>query len=325
MARLLAALKRYQEAPRTDRARMGAPLDRQGRVVLRAPHGIDATPDDYQPDVLFVPSPINAPSILDLDADCSLVAWLHDRGHRPALLDWGRTLRDHANETVDDYVAQYLLPLLQRRNKPVHLVGYCLGGTIALAAACIGPVRSLTLIAAPWKFSGYPDSRRSDLDRLWHTSRGTCAGLGLVPMELIQLGFWTLSRSRLIDKFLEFGALDEGSPAFRRFIAVEDWANGGEPLPLALARQLFEDFYRDDVTGQEHWTINGATIAPTAVRGPAMQFVSRYDMIVPETCAPTLQQTHRLDSGHVGMVIGGKARTELWKKLDDWLCSHPSS
>jgi polyhydroxyalkanoate synthase len=50
--------------------------------------------------VLFVPSLINPPNILDLDEERSLLRWLAKRGHRVLLLDWGQGISERQNLSI---------------------------------------------------------------------------------------------------------------------------------------------------------------------------------------------------------------------------------
>ncbi len=250
------------------------------------------------------------------------MGWLDKQGTPCALIDWGTTTPDHRDHDLDHLATRLLLPMLQEIGRPVHLVGYCLGGMIAMAVACHVEVRSLTLIATPWHFSGYPIKRREELTAMWQHHRPACEVLGLVPMEVMQHGFWTLSPDKLMEKYLKFGAMPAASASARRFVAVEDWANGGEPLPFALGAQLFEQLYRDDLSGRSDWSVDGVTIAPDRVRGPVMEFASASDAIVPLACSPDLPGREVLSSGHVGMVIGGSAPRNLWPMLRRWILSH---
>ena len=296
-----------------------------GKAMLRSAAGDEPTGAGAVPQIVFVPSPINAPHVLDMDADCSLMGWLGREGLSSALVDWGTTGAEHREQDLDHLATRLLLPLLQQIGQPVHLVGYCLGGLIAMAAACHMPVRSLTLIATPWHFSGYPARRREELTAMWTHHRPACEAMGMVPMEVMQHGFWTLSPDKLMQKYLKFGAMAEGSAEARRFVAVEDWANGGEPLPFALGAQLFEQLYRDDRTGQGQWVVDGVTIGIDQVRGPIMEFASASDAIVPLACSPNVPGREVLASGHVGMVIGGSAPQKLWPMLRRWILSHEPS
>lgn len=248
--------------------------------------------------------------------------WLSSQGIGSALIDWGPTATDDRSDTLDTLATDRLLPLLQQLPGPVHLVGYCLGGLIAMAAACHTDVRSLTLIAAPWNFDGYAAQRRADLAAMWTHHRPTCANMGLVPMEVMQHGFWTLAPDKLVEKYLDFGTMDPASQAARRFVAIEDWANGGEALPFALGAQLFEQLYGGNITGTGQWVVDGVTIDPRNLPCPVREFASASDAIVPLACSPDLPGRQVLASGHVGMVVGGSARKTLWPMLKQWILSH---
>jgi polyhydroxyalkanoate synthase len=257
-----------------------------------------------------------------MDAQCSLMGWLADNGVASALIDWGPTAPPDRADTLDTLAIERMLPLLGQLPGPVHLVGYCLGGLVAMAAACHADVRSLTLIATPWHFSGYEPQRRAELARMWAHHRPACQQMGLVPMEVMQHGFWTLSPEKLVEKYLKFGALSPDSDSARRFVAVEDWANGGEPLPFALGEQLFEQLYGADITGTGGWSVGGIDICARNVRGPIMEFASASDAIVPLACSPDLPGRQVLASGHVGMVVGSSAPKRLWPMLQRWILSH---
>ncbi len=98
---------------------------------------------------------------------------------------------------------------------------------MALAAAMLRPVDRLTLIAAPWHFSGYPETSRAELNALWAAAQPVAGQLGLFPMELLQTAFWTLDPHRVIAKYADYGRLDPDSAAARAFVVLEDWSNSG--------------------------------------------------------------------------------------------------
>ena len=108
--------------------------------------------------LLVVPSLINRAYILDLNAKASLLRWLAGRGFAPFLLDWGAPGPDERGYGLSDYVAgrleralDHLLALCGRRPQ---VIGYCMGGLLALALASRrgGDLTSLALLAAPWDF-----------------------------------------------------------------------------------------------------------------------------------------------------------------------------
>jgi polyhydroxyalkanoate synthase len=318
-AAALAGLTAFQQAKRARRGRLAPARYRKGRARLRD-YGVRGSAG--RP-VILVPSLINPPFILDLAPDVSLVKWLATQGLRPYLLDWGCPRPSDRDLDITAHVAQRLLPLIARFEQPPILIGYCLGGTMALAAACAARVAGVALIAAPWRFDGFGDTARAAIADLWRTAQPTCEKLGLVPMEVLQAGFWRLDPAKTIAKYESFACLDPASPAAASFVALEDWANAGAPLPYAAGRQLFEDFIGADLTGTGGWRVAGTLATPDALDCPAIEFVSLNDRIVPAASAADLAERHDLGAGHVGMLVGRGARTQLWTPLMDWLRAVP--
>ena len=309
MKTALAGLRRYQEA---ERAPPPAPMP-----ALAEKHG--ATLRDYGwdgPPVLFIPSLINPPNVLDM-GERSLLRWLAARGHRVLLLDWGWPGPDRHALNVAGHVEQIALPLLREIGEPVDLVGYCLGGTMALAAAQLGPVRSVATLAAPWHFKGFPAESREKLGALWAGAEPAVEALGVLPMEVLQSAFWSLDPARTIAKFEDFASL-EGDAA-RTFVMLEDWANDGPPVPGAAAREMFEGLFRDDLPGSGRWRVGGEIIDPASLSVPLLNIVSTTDRIVPHATAPTAGERLDLGLGHVGMVVGARGRAQLWEPLAAWL------
>ncbi len=316
MARVLDGLRAYQEAERTPPLATKPVLAERRGVSLRDYGGSG-------PPVLFVPSLINPASILDLSHERSLLRWLANRGHHVLLLDWGTDAAGRRNLSVADHVAELLVPLMSALGEAPALVGYCLGGTMAVAAAALAPVRRLATIAAPWRFSGFPDESRRRLVALWAAAEPTVTALGLLPMEVLQSAFWSLDPQRTIAKFEVFAAMPPGSPQALSFVTLEDWANDGPPIGQAAARELFEDLFARDLTGTGGWLVAERAIDPAALPCPALHILSTTHRIVPAASAPTGGARLELALGHVGMVVGSRAHDALWAPLDRWL-SKPS-
>lgn len=268
---------------------------------------------------IFVPSLINPPDVLDLTNANSMLRWLAQHGVRPLLVDWGSATAAERALSVAGHVEMMLLPLIESVGRDAALVGYCLGGTMALAAAMLRPVDRLALIAAPWRFAGYSRESKTELGALWAAAEPVAQQLGMFPMELLQTAFWTLDTGRVVAKYADFGRLDPDSDAARAFVALEDWSNGGPPLTLAAGRELVESFMRDDQPGSGRWRVAESIIDPLAITCPVLEVTSRSDRIVPSETAAGIGQQLSLKQGHVGMIVGGRARMVLWKPLAAWL------
>ncbi len=272
--------------------------------------------------VLFIPSIINPPQVLDLSRGRSMLRHMAAAGHDAYLVDWGEPASGDTMLGLDGHVIERLLPLIASVGRPPILVGYCLGGTLALGAATISEVSGLATIATPWQFDGFPASDRQLITGLWRDAKPVCERLGYVPMEVLQSGFWAIDPARTVRKYAAFGDMMPQSDEERAFLAVEDWANGGPPLSFAAGRDLFDDLYGANATGRGNWKVAGQVVGPERLRCPAFSVSSARDRIVPASAAPQLDKGLVLELGHVGMVVSNRACDLLWRPLSEWLFSH---
>jgi len=267
------------------------------------------------PVAILIPSLINPPHILDLDPEVSLAAAIAQMGRHVLLLDWGAA-GERADLSVSGHIEQLLLPLLAELGEPAALIGYCLGGTMAIAAANLAPVERVVTLAAPWNFAAYPAKGRKSLLAMWRDARVPAHALGALPMEVLQAAFWSLDPERTVAKFAKFAALDPASAEARRFVQLEDWANRGEPLPCAAAAELMEQFFGADLPGSGGWAIAGTAITDQ-IAVPLLHFTAAHDRITPSATAPA-GDTVEIASGHVGMIVGS-AREKLHAGLKAFL------
>lgn len=287
-------------------------------------------PDDTPvigPPIVLVPSLINAPDVMDLSHERSLLRFLLRSGANAMLVDWGSPDPEDRDLDLAGHVERLLLPLLDTLDSPPILVGYCLGGTLALAAgaaleAAGTPARAVATIAAPWRFSGYDEAFRAEAQRIWEGAEPVCEALGQVPMEVLQTGFWSLDPMRTVSKFAAFADMEEASGAYHAFITLEDWANTGAPLTLATGRDLVERCYGTDEPGAGRWSVAGTIAAPQTLSCPTLAIASTTDRIVPSAATPPLRERIDLALGHVGMMVGGRAESALFRPLADWIARH---
>lgn len=312
-AAALAGLRRYQEAPRK-RRRMKPARIRKGAARLRDHGGTGPT-------VVFVPSLINPPFVLDLAPGRSLVDHAAASGFHAWLVDWGTPRAQDAGLDLAAHVTDRLVPMLAKLDGPVLLVGYCLGGTLALAAAAQqrADVAGVATIAAPWRFAGYGAEARAAMAALWAQVEPACRAMGVLPMEVLQTAFWRLDPARTIAKYEAFATAD--AEAARLFVALEDWANAGAPLTYAAGAEMFDALLAQDRPGRGTWQVGGHAVDPRALACPAVEFVSLTDRIVPAATAIDLPDRRDLGAGHVGMIVGSRAREQLWTPLMEWLGS----
>jgi polyhydroxyalkanoate synthase len=304
----LAGLKAYENAPRSERPALKPEVARIGGACLRD-HGGEGPP------AVLVPSLINPPRVLDLDRQVSLTGAVAAMGRRTLLLDWGEA-NARSGLSVAGHIEKLLLPLLEEIAEAAALIGYCLGGTMVIAAANLAPCERIVTLASPWNFARYPVASRKALQDMWRHSQAAARSLGALPMEVLQAAFWSLDPQRTVKKFAEFGRLDPANPEAQRFIALEDWANEGEPLPYPAAKELIEDLFDRDLPGSGQWQVDGRPVTDN-LAVPALHLTAERDLIAPAATAPH-GNVVGIASGHVGMIVGS-ARDALHARLKDFL------
>jgi polyhydroxyalkanoate synthase len=313
LRRVMAGLARYQKAARPPPPPRGAVLARRGDVALRHLAG----PADG-PAVLLLPSIINGPEVLFLPG-ASLADHLAAQGLRVLLIDWGDLARER-RLGLSGLVSARLLPLLEAAG-PCALLGYCLGGTLAMALAVRAPrlVTRLALLATPLDFAGYPAATRAGALRAWGALAPLATALGGLPVTLLNPLFWSLDQEAVIAKFARLADLPEADPALDRFVAIEDWAGSGPPLPLPAARDLFVQGFGRNRIGRGLWRVGGMPVHADAIGCPVLEVGASRDRLVPPAARPAIGTRLTLDAGHVGMITGG-GRHALLGPLSNFLC-----
>lgn len=302
-----------------------------------APAARTAKPAPPRP-VLFVPSLINRSYILDLSQKRSLLRWLARQQPggtplRPLLVDWdapgdierGFDLTAYIDGRLGDALtaARRLDPL----DRPVPVVGYCMGGLLALALALRRPAdtAALGLLATPWHFHAERVAAACAAATACRTAAPAIAALGELPVDALQSLFATLDPFLVPRKFVAFSALDPASEKAADFVALEDWLNDGVGLAAAVARECIEGWYGENAPMRGQWRVGGMAIDPARWPKPALVLVPQQDRIVPPASAQALADalpqatTLSLRLGHIGMVAGASAQDAVWRPLADWL------
>jgi polyhydroxyalkanoate synthase subunit PhaC len=282
--------------------------------------------------VLMVPSLINRHYVLDLLPERSFARWLLGQGHPLHVIDWGTPGDEDRLLGFDDYCDGYLGRALRKvawaaPDRRAHLLGYCLGGTLAAIHAAARPehVASLALFAAPISFA------QGGLLGEWTRSptfdvRALVDGFGNVPWPLMQLTFHalkpTLGASKLVGLFSRLGSKE----AWRTFLALEAWGNDNVSFPGGCYAEYVERLYQEDAFVRGEMRLSGVRAAPASIRCPLFVVSFAHDHIVPPASAEAIEgitgsrdvRALRLRGGHVGAVVSGRAARDLWEPLSRW-------
>jgi polyhydroxyalkanoate synthase subunit PhaC len=289
---------------------------------------LDYGDDSAERAVFVVPSLVNRYYVLDLLPERSFVRHLAGHRLRPLVLDWGEPGPLEYTLDLSAYIERLdraFTAAARSAGRPLALLGYCMGGLLALALALRhqDKVSCVALLATPWNFDA---GRRfgSHLIRFFDDYLGAL-DVPAMPVEIIQSLFFWLDPFLAQRKFVRFSTLDPASYAARSFVALEDWLNDGVPLSKAVARECLRSWYRDNVTGRGLWQIAGRRVQPEHLRRPVIAVIPDHDRIVPPPSAEALAvaiphcEVLRPALGHIGMMAATRAPETLWFSIAERL------
>lgn len=287
------------------------------------------------PAVLFLPSLVNRAYILDLSARRSFLRWLAGEGFRPLLLDWGWPDDAARQFTLTDYIvgraSRFLAVAREAAGGPVPVVGYCMGGTLAVALAerRAADVSSLVLLATPWDFHAESDGTVQTQAAMLDALEPLLAAWGELPVDVLQSFFAGLDPLLALKKFAKFGEHDRrGGTQTEAFVALEDWLNDGVPLAGPVAIECIRGWYIDNTPARLQWHVAGEPVLPARVTQPSLHLIPGNDRIVPPASSRALAEAMPLADivdpplGHIGMMVGGTAPEAVWRPVADWIAAH---
>lgn len=296
------------------------------------------TPATQRTPVFLVLPLINRAYILDLKPGGSFVAYLLSRGFDVFLLDWGIPADEDRGLDLDQMVTRYLTRAVHQASRladapDLTVLGYCIGGTLAACFTALYPerVKNLVLFTAPTDFSdagrfgtwtaknAFPIDQLTDI---YPTVPGTMPDLGSKMLNPLPSTVGTYVR--LWEKL--------GDPEFdvQGWQAMYRWVNEGVPFPSAAYRQWITAFYQENRLARGSLEMDGRPVRLERIRCPLLNVAASADAIAPRpTTAAILRLVSSDDKaelvvkgGHVGIVVGRVASTNLWPKVADWLVVH---
>ena len=288
----------------------------------------------YRVPVLVVMSLVSRSYILDLAKGQSFIEYLLLQGFDVYQIDWGVPRREHKNLKLDDYVATSIPECVdivrEDSGEPdVSMIGYCLGGFLAVLYAALypdGPLKNLVCFTTPINSDGMPlyrtwtDPAHFDIDQMIDS-------LGNIPSELMDASIQMLrpfqksaGQMKLLDNV-------ENEAFVTAHLRFDRWAADHIPFPGETARQLVNDFMRGNKIVRKELELDGRPVDLAQVKIPFLHVTAQFDHIVPAAASQDLvklvgsedKSEIVLKGGHVSLVAGGNAVYRLWPKLDTWL------
>ncbi len=284
--------------------------------------------------IVLIPSLINRYYVLDLLPDRSLIRFLGEKGFDVYVVEWGTPEDEDRYLTLERLIDGRLKRAIRSAAEhsgaeKVHLLGHCLGGTVAAAFAGLHPdlVASLPLMTTPLDFNG------KDLLSVWsrHPSFDLDSYIeahGNMPWPIMQAAFYLMRPASMAFKLIK------ASPRFRDedfvtgFIALETWGSDNVSFPGHCYRDLIRSLYRENALMKDGLKVGRRRVKFSDVKCPVLSIAGAADHIVPaettlKECAASgtsPQVTSWMsEGGHIGAILGKKAQREVWPMMAEWL------
>jgi polyhydroxyalkanoate synthase len=296
-----------------------------------------ATPIRYAPPVVIVHSLVSRSYILDLRPGNSMVEHLLGAGLDVYMLDWGvpdeRDAENGLETYVDDYIPRAVAAALRESGAAeVTLIGYCLGGLLAMfyAAARDVPVRNLITMAAPADFKEMGSfvsavlEGRLDPDHLIDET-------GNVPPDTLYSGFFMQAPTKTVTQYATLLENLWNDEFVEGYSAMAQWSREHVPFPGAAFRQMVDDLIRRDVVLSGSIRLAGRRVDFSQVRANVLVAMAERDNVVAPAAAaplaevigePERREAMWLKGGHVTFGTGRVARAHTWPRLTDWIQRH---
>lgn len=287
--------------------------------------------------VLMIPSLVNRWHTVDISEKRSFMRRLRARGFRPLLIDWDAPGPEEKRFTLTDYIAGRANAAFDAARElvggaKIDLMGYCMGGDLALALALRrqDDLRTLTLHATPWDFHAEKPGIASLFFRIRPWMEGVIDRFGELPLDMLQTFFLAIDPALSDRKFRKFGTMDQAADGAREFVLLEDWLNDGTPLAAEVAKTCLFEWYGENSTAKKRWRIDGHVVDPGDVATPTFVVAPGSDKLVPPASARALGEAipgavvHEPPLGHIGMMVGGGGERFLVEPLVAWLNEVPA-
>jgi polyhydroxyalkanoate synthase len=288
----------------------------------------------YSPPLLIVFSLISRSFILDLTPGNSFVEQLLDAGFDVYMIDWGVPDERDAQNTLEDYVDDYIPAAVQRIRElsgcdEVNLFGYCFGGDLALLYAAHhpdAPVRSLTVLATPVDFTEM--GPLADIFRVGGLDvDDVLDDDGNVPPQVVVQGFRTLKPTAEVSRYVTLWERLWSDEYVASYQAMTGWSDDHVPFPGAAARETVQMLVRDNGMVTDRLSVGGDPVHLRDVRLPFLTVRAERDHIVPPAATAPLidlvgsEDKHelRLEAGHMGLVVGRTAARTTVPTIIDFL------
>ncbi|MGD9571644.1 MAG: alpha/beta fold hydrolase [Thermoleophilia bacterium] len=296
---------------------------------------LPSRPRRHRTPVLLVYALINRPYVFDLLPGRSFVRHLLDEGYEVYLLDWGRPGWEDRGVGLDELIDEHLPDAVERMaagagaGGEYTILGYCMGGTMAAVHAALRPegLRNLIALTTPVDFAD-PGPAAAWMDPRHLDATALAGSLGNISPSLVDLATKMLRPvANAVDAQLVLRERIARGDDLTFWRAVDQWVNDAVPFSGAAFVQWVGDFYQQNLLVRDALTVAGRSVRLSEITAALLAIAGSRDHLVPPQMARPLvdlvaspdRRYLELPAGHVGILVGSGARTDLWPEVTDWL------
>ncbi|MBL7480441.1 PHA/PHB synthase family protein [Legionella bononiensis] len=262
----------------------------------------------YKEPILILPAWIMKYYILDLLPDNSMVNWLTKQGHTVFIVSWRNPTKEDRNLGLDDYYRLGAMAAIDavskaRPNIKIHLMGYCLGGTLAMiTAAALAQnhdvrLKSLTLLAAQGDFTEAGELllfiTKSEVSFL----KSMMWDQGYLDTKQMAGTFQMLRSYDLIwSKMVQ----DYMHGTQRGMIALLAWNADATRMPYKMHSEYLEQLFLNNDFAEGRFSIEGKHIVAENIHLPAFVVSTEKDHVAPWK---SVYKTHLLINSDITFVL----------------------
>ncbi|MFI7002677.1 alpha/beta fold hydrolase [Nocardia sp. NPDC050175] len=289
--------------------------------------------------VLLVP-PLAAPaSCFDLRPDQSLAGFLLETGRSPYVIDYGDITFGDRRMGFEDWIDEILPEAVLRTSadrdgRPVDLVGWSLGGTLALLTAAAHPelpIRSVTAVGAPLdydKMTGIPQLRAVAKFTGGVGTSTLIRAAGGVPAPLTRIAYKVTSWDRELTRPWFVASNITRTETLARMETIDRFMAEMPGYPGRFYNQLWGRLILNNDIGRGVVQLGKRRIELAQVSAPVLLVGGPTDVI---TAAAAVEAGTRTLTGaasvryetapgsHLGILTGPEARDTTWAYLDKFL------
>jgi polyhydroxyalkanoate synthase len=279
---------------------------------------------------------INRAYILDLRPGASLVEFLLHQGFDVFVLDWGIPGDEDADLSLDSMLTRYLARAVRKASElaggvPLTLLGYSTGGTLTACFAALypdGPIKNVGLFTTPIDFADAgPLGRWSHVD-IFPVDKLTEV-FPIVPSYFMAHVMRIISPlAGTVGPYVRlWNKLDDPDFDTIGWQAMSRWVNDAVPFAGAAYRQWITELYQHNKLAKGTLTLAWQRVRLERIRCPLLNVAGSADTITPRsTTSAILRLVGSTDAvelvlkgGHVGILVGRVASSELWPRVAEWL------